>query len=504
MAAIQFRQRRVRRMWYLGMTIATATALVVLFVGGASASLPGSTFGGGDGNLTCMDANGALDWNCLSTSGTPQLHIGLDEFTGQQDNSFGQGTKENDPDVTLVQGSIPPQKSDLTRFYEASEVISGYPAPNTDHVLLYLAWERTNVLGSANMDFEINKVGTPCLDSTGPFPVHCTINRSIGDILVTYDFTQGGGTPTIGLRTWDGSTWQVSSTVVSESAVNSVGVLDTHANLTLAANTFGEVAIDLTASGLATGCGFASATTFLKSRSSAQFQSEVKDFVAPVSTPIAPCAPSITTTLSAESVSIGTAVHDSATLSGATSDAGGTVAYRYYSTQAACEADTTGTGGTSAGTVTVTNGVVPDSDSVTFNSAGTFYWAAFYSGDATNTADKSDCATEVLVVNPNLTALVTAQNLIPNDDATLSGATSTAGGTITFSLFSPSDPTCAGTPALTQPVTVSGNGTYSTTNTTFIASAEGTWRWQVVYSGDANNVGSTSACGVERFTIANS
>lgn len=51
---------------------------------------------------------------------------------------------------------------------------------------------------------------------------------------------------------------------------------------------------------------------------------------------------------------------------------------------------------------------------------------------------------------------------------------------------------------------VNGNGTYSTTNTTFIASTEGTWRWQVVYSGDVANFGTTSACGVERFTIANS
>jgi hypothetical protein len=300
-----------------------------------------------------------------------------------------------------------------------------------------------------------------------------------------------------------------SGTVVSESAVNSGTVTDTHlpaGSQSLAANTFGEVAIDLTASGLATGCGFSNATTFLKSRSSAQFQSEVKDFVAPVSTPIAPCAPAITTTLSANSVPIGTAVHDSATITGATSDAGGTVYYRYYSTLAACQADTNPpTGGTSAGTKTVTNGVVPDSDPVTFDSAGTFYWAAFYSGDPPkNTAARSDCSTEVLVVNPNLTALSTAQNLLPNDNATLSGATSNAGGTITFNLFAPSDATCAGSPALTQTVNVSGNGTYSTTNTTFLATAEGTWRWQVIYSGDANNVGSTSACGVERFTIANS
>jgi hypothetical protein len=499
MAAIRFQQRRVRRWWYLGMTVAAAAVLAVLFVGGAGASLPGSTFGGGDGNLACNDANlaggGALDWNCLPSGGIA-LNTGVEQFTGQQDNSFGQGTKENDADVTLVQGSIPPNKSDLTRFYEASEVISGYA--DGDHVLVYLAWERSNVLGSANMDFEINKTGTPCLNSTGPFPVKCTINRSVGDILVTYDFSGGGGTPTIGLRTWNGSSWVVDDTVVAEAAVNSVAVLDSHANQTLAANTFGETAIDLTASGLATGCGFSNATTFLKSRSSAQFQSEVKDFVAPIATPIAPCGTAITTTLSANPVQVGATVHDSATITGATSGAGGTVTYTVYS-DSTCQ-----TFYADAGTKTVTNGIVPDSDPITFNDAGTFYWQAVYSGDAANTGSTSVCTSETLVVNPNITSLTTAQNLIPNDDATLSGATSTAGGTITFSLFSPSDPTCAGTPPLTQTVNVSGNGTYSTTNTTFIASAEGTWRWQVVYSGDANNVGSTSACGVERFTIANS
>ncbi len=208
--------------------------------------------------------------------------------------------------------------------------------------------------------------------------------------------------------------------------------------------------------------------------------------------------PRIATTLSATTVGIGTAVHDSAALTGATATAGGTVTYTVYKNDSSCTQN-----GQSAGTVSVTNGVVPDSDAITFNSAGDFYWQAVYSGDPDNNPATSVCTSELLVVSPNLTGLSTAQNLIPNDDATLSGATGNAGGTITFDLFAPTDATCSGTPALTQEVAVSGNGTYSTTNTTFIASDVGTWRWLVVYSGDDNNVGQTSACGVERFTIAN-
>jgi len=183
--------------------------------------------------------------------------------------------------------------------------------------------------------------------------------------------------------------------------------------------------------------------------------------------------PNINTTLSATSVAVGTAVHDSATLMGATPTAGGTVTYTVYTN------DTCTQGAQDAGTVTVTNGVVPDSNAIIFNSAGDFYWQAVYSGDANNLGTSSVCTSEHLVVVKNISSMGTAQNLIPNDDSTLSGATSNAGGTITFNLFSPSDANCAGLPAYTQTVNVSGNGTYHTTNTTFVASAEGTWRWLV-------------------------
>jgi hypothetical protein len=207
-------------------------------------------------------------------------------------------------------------------------------------------------------------------------------------------------------------------------------------------------------------------------------------------------SPSIATTLSADSISVGGTVHDSATLTGATANAGGTVTYTVYS-DSECSQNPQ-----DAGTKTVTDGVVPDSDPITFTSAGD-YWQAVYSGDANNNGATSLCTSEHLVVNKQNTAMTTAQNLIPNDDANFSGATSTAGGTITFELFSPSDADCLETPAYTQTVNVSGPGTYSTTKTSFIASTEGTWRWKVSYSGDANNEGSTSACGVEQFTIDN-
>src|SRR5262249_47464976 len=103
-------------------------------------------------------------------------------------------------------------------------------------------------------------------------------------------------------------------------------------------------------------------------------------------------SPTISTTLSATTVSAGDTVHDSATLTGATATAGGTVTYTVYSD------NTCSTAFASAGTKTVTNGVVPDSDGVTFNSAGTFFWQAVYSGDADNNGATSVCTSEVLLV----------------------------------------------------------------------------------------------------------
>jgi uncharacterized repeat protein (TIGR01451 family) len=112
-------------------------------------------------------------------------------------------------------------------------------------------------------------------------------------------------------------------------------------------------------------------------------------------------SPGITTELSDDLIRVGETIHDSATLQGASADAGGTVKYVYYSSLAACndEGNTfDNPGGTSAGEKTVTNGVVPDSDDATFNSAGTFYWRAWYSGDGNNEKASSGCQEEILLV----------------------------------------------------------------------------------------------------------
>jgi hypothetical protein len=269
--------------------LAATAALIMVAAPTAQANLAGSTFEGNDGNLV-VNTSGNTDW-----TNAPNRVRGDDLASGTSDNSFGQGTKEDDANVTVVTGSIPPQKSDLTRFYVGSEFAS-----NSN--FLYLAWERSNVLGSANMDFELNQKAQPNLTTTGPK----TLVRTAGDILITYDFG-GSGTPTLGLLKWvtTGATSQcfsanalpcwgnrvnLSAAGFAEGKVNDVTVSDPIANVSLLAGTFGEAAINLTAAGVfPAGTCEALGSAFLKSRSSASFPAEVKDFVAPQPVNISNC-----------------------------------------------------------------------------------------------------------------------------------------------------------------------------------------------------------------------
>ncbi|MDP5225924.1 MULTISPECIES: hypothetical protein [Arthrobacter] len=584
--------------------------LILSGVSAAQANLAGSTFEGNDGNLV-TNTPGNSDWASLDVAGI--VNKGVDKASGSSDNAFGQGTKEDSSAVSVVTGSIPPNKNDLTRFYEASET------PSNGHTYLYLAWERLVNIGNANLDFEISQNVTAGFTTSTTGPV--TLNRTAGDLLVSYDFG-GSGTPTLGINTWltaaAGNTvsqcfsantlpcWgkhQTLGSSSSEGAVNTVPVVDPlqPGSPTLGVGLFGEAAIDLTAAGvIPVGTCESFGSAFVKSRSSSSFTAEIKDFIAPVPVTINNCgsitikkvtqnepvggmqsftyttssnltgfslsnggskqfkalptgtysvtegdqsapwnfvslscdtssgvtktgqsvsivlgtsenvtctytnhytnSPTVATVLvPASPITVGGTIHDTATLSGATATAGGTVTYKYYS-------NNTCTGGTQVGLpVTVTNGVVPNSDPVTFTTAGTYYWQAIYSGDPDNAKASSPCTSEQLVVNKAQPTVSTNQDLIPNDNFVLSSGYNPS-GSITFNLYAPGDAMCTGPVVLTQTVTVSGNGTYSTTNSTVHATLVGTYRWMSTFTpgaSDVNNLPVTSGCGVESFTINN-
>src|SRR5207245_1834432 len=116
-----------------------------------------------------------------------------------------------------------------------------------------------------------------------------------------------------------------------------------------------------------------------------------------------------TTTLSQVNVVAPASIFDSAILTGAFK-AGGTVTYELWNATSTCNGSTH----TSFTPVTVTNGIVPNSPSETFTTAGPYSWNATYSGDANNNPATSSC--EQLTVHP-------PGKLFPTLDTILSATT---------------------------------------------------------------------------------
>ena len=205
---------------------------------------------------------------------------------------------------------------------------------------------------------------------------------------------------------------------------------------------------------------------------------------------VAKASPTLTTTPSPGGT-VGTVVlNDTGTVGGGFQP-GGTVTFSLYS-NSAC----TGTPFyTTAPPIAVTgNGDDTTANTTPANAAGTWYWTASYSGDPNNNPASSACGAETVVVakaSPTLSTTPspggTAGSVVLNDTGTVGGGFQ-PGGSITFNLYGPTDTICSGAPVYTTtpPITVSGDGQYTTTNTGQ-ADTSGTWHWTATYNGDANN-----------------
>src|SRR3954449_6466374 len=488
-----------------------------------------SGFEDADGNLK-IDKAGCMDWNGFTPTwtGTAPFQTGVgstgaftfagatDAVNTTSDSIYAGGVKQD----TVCPGTVTGKandKADLAAIYISGERIG-------DQVYLFLAWERqldTTVNSDVFVSFEFNQSKVSC-GAGSPF-----VQRTVGDVLFDYNFQSGNSTITA--EQWDGTTWQPLATPPFEASVNQGTVTDTirpDGPVDLTTFEFGEAGINLTGLNLSgnggkacesfgsvlggsrtskrgdtaqlkefvgpapldvSNCVQPTATTTLKNaagnstianNSSVAFGSSVYDTVTlgnlvggeiptghvqytffangncsdagtsaglvalnadgtvPKSNTEGPLAtgsysfhaqyiagtdphysdsdvsacepftvlkksPTIATLLSESTGNVGDSVHDSATISGATSDAGGTVKYAWYSSLADCNAGTFATpGGTGLGSKTVTGGVVPDSDPTgPINAAGTYYFRAFYSGDNNNNAASSACTDEALVIN---------------------------------------------------------------------------------------------------------
>ncbi|MEI5584286.1 MULTISPECIES: prealbumin-like fold domain-containing protein [unclassified Agromyces] len=270
-------------------------------------SLTGSNFEvDTNANLKVDDAAPSIDWASDGVT-TPTADLP----PGSGDDSFGNGSKEDTEVPSVVDGSIPPNKSDLLNFNTYVEKVPG------GDDFLHMFWHRVQEpRGTTNMDFEFNQEAADPEVGNGVTPA-----RTEGDLLIQYDLSQGGTNPTLSIAYWledtsFGPTYVEDPVAVTPSDcvasnafpcwglrtnLSQAGIATGSINTTqipasesaplpgpISARTFGEASVNLTEL-LGDSCtSFAGA--YLKSRSSDSFTAALKDFIAPSGTPITNCA----------------------------------------------------------------------------------------------------------------------------------------------------------------------------------------------------------------------
>jgi Prealbumin-like fold domain len=285
MTALRREFKRKRRFVAFYTTLAAmALGLVLALPAMANhpeSSLPGSNFEiDNNANLKRDDATPSIDWASVTESRRSDL------ATGQNDDSYSGGAKEDDACPGTTTGSIPNNKSDLLTFGAYVEPEANGPG------FLNLFWHRVQEpSGTTLMDFELNQSSTPCANGVNPV-------RTAGDLLLEYRIEQGGAVATIKVREWSGSAWgpAVDLTAAAQAAgtINSTSIpaadsdgLATAPN-SVSARTFGEAQLDLDFIFDEGDCeSFGSA--FIKSRASDSFTSQLKDLIKPIPVNITNC-----------------------------------------------------------------------------------------------------------------------------------------------------------------------------------------------------------------------
>jgi len=404
------------------------------------------------------------------------------------------------------------------------------------HDWLYFAWERDNNTGSGFIAFEFMQDPAPdaCdyAATNDALIAGCNpwANRKAGDFMILWD--QQGGSKDLYLRTWTGTAPNLTlsppgsplTAAVSQAAYSADGFR-------------GEAALDLTATvfGGSTACrSFANVipSTVTGNSDTADY----KDTILADAQPIGNCTTTTVTTpkdgngadIPAGGLPIGTgvvAVKDSAvvSLASGTATPAGSVAFSLCKVAIPAPGEPQelcSSGGTSVGSTALTGAAYPvtvASPTAYVTSVGRYCWRAEYNGNvAGGIGGSSDSSVrecfDVKKATPTLSTTAGPDVLLGaavTDSATLGDlatdpadpiinltgtAGPAAGGSITFKLYGPSAVGCGDLAYTSTAVTVSGNATYDAPS--FAPLATGSYHWVAVYSGSANNSGTThnAAC----------
>jgi hypothetical protein len=241
-------------------------AMTVLALLTSASVLAGTSVGSFeiDGNRADDSGPGdlVLDWDS-----PPHGVTTFTDASGQTDDSFGLGSKEQEPGGWhCVDGGVP-GKDNIVSGDVGFRVIQGKQ-------YLYVNFRRAAANGDAHMDYEFNQ-------STEPNPACPALpHRTAGDIVVTFDTENGGKTIVVRAFRWQGD---AASGTFIELALGAKGVLwDGAVNIPntipgYEAGAFGEAALNLTDSPIgAIGCQLF-ASVYMKTRASTSITSELKD-----------------------------------------------------------------------------------------------------------------------------------------------------------------------------------------------------------------------------------
>ena len=167
---------------------------VAAFASHPEASLAPSNFEiDSDANLKTDDPSPSVDWgpgpggSGLAHPNGPEIRA-TDVATGQSDDSYQGGVKEDTVCPGETTGSNPNNKSDLLTFHVYKEPGSGiHPG------FLNLAWSRVSEpSGTTLMDFEFNQSTQTCMQGPNKMRTGDGSGPLTDDLLIEYSIDQGG------------------------------------------------------------------------------------------------------------------------------------------------------------------------------------------------------------------------------------------------------------------------------------------------------------------------
>jgi uncharacterized repeat protein (TIGR01451 family) len=403
--------------------------------------------------------------NCLQSAGVVTCHL---------------GTLANGGTATMTVKVVPFNTGSISAVASITAVESDPSTANNSATA-------TNTVGSPSTDLSISNTDNPDPDVAGSTLTYTIVVTNNGPD------TSTGGTVT---DTVPSTATFVSATGTTGNCSQTNGVVTCFTG-TLANGATSTITLKVTPSAAGPLSDTASVSGIESDPSSANNS-------ATANTTITKASPTLATQASA-ATTVGQPLTDVATLAGGSGPPGGMITYNLYApSDTGCNSSVFTTTKPATGNGSYT------SASFTANQLGTYRWVVSYGGDANNsgtvpgTCGDSTETTAVSKASPTLTTQVdeevaTLGNPI-TDTATLAGSGGPATGSITISVYGPSDSSCSSPLAMSN-LPVSGNGTY--TSSPFTPATTGTYRWIASYPGDSlNNAPPASSCtDTNEFTV---